>query len=214
MKPYVIKQGDYLTKLAHHLGFDAEAVWNDAKNAELKSAREDPNMLQAGDVLFVPDEPKKRLELTAEQENTYVAKVPKVKVSVVVSEDDEPLAGEKYVVLGLGDEEEMTTDAEGRVAFEAPVHVREVMVRFPERELVLRVGIGDLDPITTDSGARMRLTHLGFYGAQLGGEDQYVERDDQQLAAAVSAFQAAQKLPVTGELDDSTREALIAAHGS
>ena len=35
MKPYVVKQGDYLNKLAHRLCFDAEKVWNDPANAEL-----------------------------------------------------------------------------------------------------------------------------------------------------------------------------------
>ena len=42
----------------------------------------------------------------------------------------------------------------------------------------------------------------------------YVERDDAQLAAAVGAFQTAQGLPTTGELDDATREALLDVHGS
>jgi hypothetical protein len=214
MKPYVIKQGDYLTKLAHLLGFDAQTVWNDGKNAELKAARSDPSMLQAGDVLFVPDEPKKKLPLKPEEENKYVARVPKVKVSVVVADDDEPVADEPYVIEGLGDEEEYTTDGQGTVSFEAPVHVREVTVRFKNRELAFRVGVGELDPIDTDSGVRMRLTQLGFYGAVTAGADAYVERSDAQLAAAIAAFQGAKGLPVNGEMDDATREALREAHGS
>jgi hypothetical protein len=215
MKPYIIKQGDYLTKLAHLMGFDAVAVWNDGKNAELKALRADPSMLQAGDILFVPDEPKKRLPLKVEEENSYVAKVPKIAVSVVVTDDDEPVADEPYVIEGLGeDDEEHTTDGDGKVTFEAPVHVREVTVRFKKRELVFRIGVGELDPIDTPSGLRMRLTHLGYYGAQTAGEDAYVERSDAQLAAAIAAFQGARELPVSGELDDDTLEALREAHGS
>ena len=214
MKPYVIKQGDYLTKLAHQMGFDADTVWSDGKNAELKALRPDPSMLQAGDILFVPDEPKKRLPLKAEEENSYVAKVPKVSVSVVVSDDDEPIADEPYVVEGLGDDEERTTDADGTVTFEAPVHVREVTVRFKKRDLVFRIGVGELDPIDTDSGVRMRLTQLGYYGAQTAGEDAYVERNDAQLAAAIAAFQGARSLPISGDMDEVTRDALLEAHGS
>ncbi|MBW2525496.1 MAG: peptidoglycan-binding protein [Deltaproteobacteria bacterium] len=214
MKPYVIKHGDYLTKLAHLLGFDAQTVWNDPKNADLKELRADPTMLQAGDVLFVPDEPRKRLPLEHEADNSYVATVPKISVSVVVADDDEPVADEPYVVEGLGDDEERTTDGQGTVSFEAPVHVREVTVRFKERELAFRIGVGELDPIDTASGVRMRLTQLGYYGATLAGEDAYVERDDAQLAAAIGAFQTAQSLPVTGELDDATRDALLEVHGS
>ena len=214
MKPYVIKQGDYLTKLAHQMGFDADTVWNDGKNSALKEQRADPSMLQAGDVLFVPDAPKKRLPLKAEEENSYVAQVPKIAVSVVVTDDDEPIADEPYVIEGLGDDEERTTDADGTVSFEAPVHVREVTVRFTERELVFRIGVGELDPIDTDSGVRIRLTQLGYYGAQTAGEDAYVERNDAQLAAAIAAFQGAQGLPINGDMDDATRDALLEAHGS
>jgi hypothetical protein len=213
MKPYVIKQGDFVSKLAHLRGFDADKVWNDPKNAELKDARKDPDMLQAGDILFVPDEPKPRLKLEAETENSYVAKVPKIAVAVAVGEDDEPLADEPFTVEGL-DDEERTTDKDGMVRFEAPVHLREVTVRFKNRELVFRVGIGELDPIDTDSGVRIRLTQLGFYGAQTAGEDAYVERDDAQLAAAIAAFQSSQGMEVTGDLDDATRQALLDAHGS
>ncbi|HHH29707.1 MAG TPA: peptidoglycan-binding protein [Polyangiaceae bacterium] len=214
MKPYVIKHGDHLLKLAHLMGFDADKVWNDGANAELKAARSDPTMLQAGDILMVPDEPKKQLDLKHEEKNDYVAKVPKIAVSVAVTDDDEPLANEAYVVEGLGDDTERTTDGDGMVSFEAPVHVREVTVRFVNVDLTFRLGVGELDPIDTDAGVRMRLTQLGLYGPKLAGEDQYVERDDSQLAAAIAAFQSRSGLEVTGEMDDATREALLEAHGS
>src|SRR5262245_9870010 len=142
MKPYVIKQGDYLTKLAHTLGFAADEVWNDGKNAALQQSRKNPNMLRAGDVLYIPDTPRKKLALTKETENQYVAKVPRVKVSVVLMEDDEPLKDLKYTLEGLGDDEtEHTTDGEGRVTFEAPVSVREVVVHLIEKDLRIRVGV-------------------------------------------------------------------------
>src|SRR5215471_3470859 len=109
MKPYVIRQGDYLTKLAHTLGFDADKVWNDGKNADLKKSRQDPNMLQAGDILFIPDEPRQRFPLNAKIENDFVATVPTVGVSVVMKEDDVPVANEKYTLEGLGDDEKQYT---------------------------------------------------------------------------------------------------------
>jgi hypothetical protein len=54
MYPYVIKQGDYLAKIAHRFGFDAIAVWNDETNATLRTVRPNPNILYPGDVLYVP----------------------------------------------------------------------------------------------------------------------------------------------------------------
>jgi hypothetical protein len=36
MKPYVVKQGDYVDRIAHAHGVDPDDIWNDPKNAELK----------------------------------------------------------------------------------------------------------------------------------------------------------------------------------
>ncbi len=212
MKPYVIKQGDYLLKVAHLLGFDADEVWS--ANAELKALRKDPSMLKAGDVLLVPDAPKPKLRLNKEETNAFVARVPAVKLALHVAEEGEPLKNEAYVIEGLGDESEQVTDGDGKLELTAPVHVREVIVRFVKSGKRMKLAIGELDPPDTPSGARMRLTSLGFYGAKLTGKDQYVAHDDEALASAVRAFQASMGLEATGELDGATRDALVAEHGS
>jgi len=214
MKPYVIKQGDYLLKVAHLLGFDADKVWSDPKNAELKTKRKDPSMLKAGDILFVPDEPKKKLKLNPKQSNTYVAHVPTVKVAVAVAHDNEPLKNKKYVIEGLGDDTEHTTDGDGAIHIEAPVHVREVMVRFVETGMRLQVAIGDLDPPDTPSGARMRLANLGHLAEKLAGSDPHISRDVDALAGAIKKFQSVSGLPITGLLDQMTSDALAKAHGA
>ncbi len=214
MKPYVIRQGDYLLKLSHVLGFDADEVWNHGKNAELKQSRKDPSLLKPGDVLFIPDKPKPRLKLNLKEQNSFVARVPSVDVAVVISEEGAPVKGAKYVVEGLGAETEQTTDEQGRVVIRAPVHAREVTVRFVERGNKLKIALGGLDPVETPSGLRMRLTNLGYYGGKLAGADPYVAHDDQALIAAVKAFQAANDLPATGEIDDGTRDAIVKAHGA
>lgn len=214
MKPYVIRQGDYLTKLAHLSGFDADSVWSDPKNAELRSSRPDPSMLRPGDVLFVPDEPKRPLRLNPKENNVFVARVPTVKVSVVVCSDDEPIRDEPYVVLGIGDESPKKTDGEGRVEVEVPVHVREVLVRFVDRKTEMRIAIGDLDPPDTPTGVRMRLASLGYHADKVEGADRSIAHDDDALQGAVVAFQRANGLEATGEVDDATRAALVEAHGS
>ena len=110
MKPYVIKQGDYLLKIAHLLGFDADEVWS--ANAELKALRKDPSMLKAGDVLFVPDEPKPKLRLNKEESNAFVARVPSVKLALQVAEEGEPLKNKKYVIEGLGTGKKVADNAD------------------------------------------------------------------------------------------------------
>ncbi len=181
---------------------------------ELKKKRKDPATLEPGDILFIPDEPRPRLALRAKELNSYTARVPSVDVAIVVKAEDEPLKNAKYVVEGLGDETEQVTDGEGRVVVRAPVHVREVTIRFVETGERMTLALGGLDPADTDSGMRMRLTGLGFYAAKATGADRYVAHDPAAFSAAVSAFQRANELEPTGVVDDATRKAVVEAHGS
>ncbi len=54
MRPYVVRQGDYLVKLAFVHGFDAEEVWNDPKNEEIRGRRADHNILAPGISFICP----------------------------------------------------------------------------------------------------------------------------------------------------------------
>jgi Putative peptidoglycan binding domain len=215
MKPYVIRQGDYLTKLAHTMGFNADSVWNDDKNKDLKDKRQDPNQLQPGDILQVPDEPKARLPIIVGSTNNYVARIPKVPVVLRLQIGGEILVKEPFVIHGVGKKPiEGATDEHGYLSTEVPVHVRELEVELTERNRTLRVRVGNMDPMNELSGLQKRLTHLGFYQPSYAGTENYEACDPKQIMAALAAFQSSKKLPATGRLDDDTAKALVDAHGS
>jgi hypothetical protein len=216
MRPYVIRQGDYLTKLAHQRGFDADTVWNDPKNQSIRERRTEPNLLHPGDVLWIPEsEQHRRLSIKAGSTNRYAAVVPKVPVELRLEIGREPIVDEPYEILGLGpDPVRGKTDEHGTLAARVPVHVREIEVRLLERNRTLRLRVGDLDPVDTVSGLKKRLAHLGFYQPTSVGVENEVAADGDALVGALRAFQASQNLETTGKLDDETRKALLAEHGS
>lgn len=215
MRPHVVRQGEYLTKLAHTLCFDASAVWNDPQNAALRARRKNPEILCPGDVLMVPEPaPRKPLSLAVGSHNAFKAKVPTVRVAVVVKEGGEPLADEPCMIDGLGPRVPAKSDGEGRVEIEVPLHVREVRLIFYKRALVVPVGVGELDPVEEPSGVRQRLEHLGYYGIVLGPAKRAAPTPEPELdAEALRGFQRAHSLPDTGVADEATRAALVAAHG-
>jgi hypothetical protein len=55
VKNHTVAEGECLHSIAKDHGFLWEALWNHEKNAELKKNRSDPERLQAGDVVFMPD---------------------------------------------------------------------------------------------------------------------------------------------------------------
>ena len=51
----MVRQGDYLSKLAFTMGVDADATWNHSGNDELRAKRPNPEMLHPGDILSLPE---------------------------------------------------------------------------------------------------------------------------------------------------------------
>lgn len=224
VRPYVIRKGDYLTKLGHEMGFDPSYVWQHPKNQELTEKRRSWDMLKPGDLVWVPDAARRKMPVEAEATNAYVARVPKVPLVVTIKVGGKVLAKEPYILRGMGklpdgtgarkDELRGETDEEGRIALSPTVHVREVEVDLPRKKKQLRLFVAGMAPDNELSGVRMRLKNLGYLGAKHLGAEGYEALDPAQLEAAVRDFQADQGLEQTGVVDEALRAKLVEVHGS
>jgi hypothetical protein len=191
LQPYVIRQGDYLAKLAYTLGFDADTVWGDPKNEQLRQAgglSQDPNILRPTDMLYIPDENSNALAayaLTLGTTNTFVADTPNVTIRIQFT--DASLTSQPYAIQELPESTRLMTDAGGTATFAAPVTLASATIVFSETGAAFAVDIGHLDPINTLSGVFQRLQHLGFI------DDANIDPADLQLEpirAALRAFTA------------------------
>jgi Putative peptidoglycan binding domain len=214
LQPHVVVQGEYLAKMAFVYGFDADQVWNDPKNADLKQKRPDPNVLAPGDVLQIPAAKKDGQPISKGTTNSYTVNVPKVKVELVFQDGDNPLAGEECAVKGLGDPDPaapaLSTDGGGTLSLDVPVTTREFIVTFPKREgLRMHFYLGDVDPASETTGVTQRLVNLGYLP---GYFDDDPDQMDDLVKKAVAAFQAENGMEPTGEIDDATQKALRDAH--
>jgi hypothetical protein len=207
IRTHVVRAGEYLAKIAHNAGLDPEAIWNHPKNAELRARRPDRNILSEGDVLFLSVEDPAPLSLQIGGANRYAATVPEVETHIRFGNAKEPYANEPYVVEGLDERVEGTTDAEGGLTITAPVTIRVVNVRLPTRGLKFSVRLGDMDPISEVSGVQLRLSSLGYLKAPSSGTL------DEATTEALRSFQAKAGIERTGTMDPATLEALKAAYG-
>ncbi|MCA9625274.1 MAG: hypothetical protein KC731_39900, partial [Myxococcales bacterium] len=81
----MIRQGDFVARLAQRFGFDADEVWNDESNRELREQRESPNVLAPGDVLHIPEESERSgAGLSKGASNRYRGTLASTSVRVVV----------------------------------------------------------------------------------------------------------------------------------
>ena len=211
MRAHIIREGEYLTQIAARLGARPEDLWNHPKNAELRAKREHMDILRAGDILFLPDEPP-RVPLTLKKgtANRYTVTLPKVKLSLVLRDGDVPLPNEPFVIKGAGALIEGTTDASGRLTVDISVRVREGEILLPKQGLSFPLHIGNMDPVREDSGVQKRLENLGFYSAPSSADEDAAAA---ALKAAVIAFQSAHQLEANGTIDDEFRQLLTREHG-
>jgi hypothetical protein len=224
IRPYEIRKGDYLTKLGHEMGFDPAYVWSHPKNKDLVDKRKNQEVLKPGDILWVPDEARRRMPVEAETSNAYVARVPKVPLVVTLKLGGKVLKKEPYVLRGMGKlpdgtgarKEEITgeTDEEGRIHLTPTVHVREVEITLPRRKKELRLFVAGMSPDNELTGVRMRLKNLGYLGSKHQGAEGYEALDPVALEAAIRAFQADQGLEQTGKIDEAFSAKLVEVHGS
>lgn len=204
-----MRQGEYVSKLAWERGATADEVWGHPKNASLRAVRRHLDILTPGDILFLPDARPPALPLKRGMNNRYVAKVPKVDVTLRLLDGGAPLANEPYRTHGLPTPAVGTTDGDARVTLRVPLHVREVTVELPQKGLFFSVRVGDMDCASEGSGLRSRLHNLGYYRDPLGPSG-----EGAALREAIALFQRRHGLPDTGEIDDATRDAITEAHGS
>jgi hypothetical protein len=217
-RAYVVKQGDYLTRLAFIFGFDAREVWKDPRNADLRALRESMDVLCPGDVLFLPEPTSEVLPLALQADNAYVCTPPMVEVCYAFRyADGQPIAGRAYAVWGLDEPVEGVTSPDGWVRFMAPISVDAVRIAIAGVDFVFALFIGWLDPANEPSGITQRLRSLGH----LRSPPDSLDPDDpfwktwigEARGAAVTSFQRTAGLPETGLADQPTWRALRDAHG-
>lgn len=204
---YAIRPGDCLSSVARRFGFRWETLWELPENAALRSLRKNPDILMPGDKLTIPELRGKEHDGSSDQRHEFVAKAARAKLVMRFREDGMPRAGEHYSLCVDGKWCDGTLDADGTLTASIPPDAKSGKVILDGAE-VIPLNFGTLDPITETSGVQGRLLNLGFSPGPIDGEW------GPHTAAALRHFQAAQRLPRTGQLDDATRDALVAAHGS
>lgn len=90
MSYYTVCQGDCLSSIADEHGLFWESIWQHPNNTELVSERKDPNVLEPGDKLFLPDKTRKQVSGATEQRHRFVKKGTPVVLRLRIMEEPLP----------------------------------------------------------------------------------------------------------------------------
>jgi len=208
---YIVKEGDCIESIAEAHGLLWKTIWNHPDNRDLRELRKNPNVLFAGDMLFVPDKKPKDETGATEQRHRFRRKGAPSKLHIrVLQTDGKPKGNVEYILDIEGALYKGTTTADGwirRVIVPNAKTGKLVVVENGKfQELPLKLGY--LDPVDKIAGVQQRLKNLGF---DCGVEDGKV---GDNTRVALRDFQRQYGLLESGEADEATRENLRRVHGS
>ncbi|UCF85631.1 MAG: peptidoglycan-binding protein [Desulfobacteraceae bacterium] len=207
MPEYQVKQGECISSIAQKHGLFWEKVWEHPKNAQLKEKRKDPNVLYAGDVVFVPDKEENEESCATEQRHRFRKKGVPAMLRLQLFDEDESRANEPFILEIDGEPFTGTTDGEGRLNHPIPPTAKRGRLLVGETQDEYVLNLGHVDPIHEITGVQARLKNLGFGCGKIDGIL------GPKTEAALSQFQKKYGLLESGKLDTATEKKLVEVHG-
>jgi hypothetical protein len=205
-----VVEGEHISKIALKYHFsDYNIIWDHGNNADLKTRRPNPNVLNPGDTVFVPDKtPKTETRATA-LTHTFKIEIPKLEVWIQILDfDGAPANALPSNIKVESDEASLNCGPTGLLR--KPILRNDENGHLTVESLRIDVPfkIGHLDPVDEPTGCQARLNNLGYNAGPVGNPEPL------QFRSAVEEFQCDNDLPVTGECDDATKAKLLELHNS
>jgi hypothetical protein len=209
---HVVRQGECLVSIAAAYGTTVAALWNHPENEAIRSVRVAPNLLMAGDEVFVPT-PAAGAQVRRGETHRFEGqramtrlRLKLIDVSYQGGEArEQPLANVAFRLEVGGTRRTGATDGEGVIDEPVPATSEAgalVLEPDSDHERTLALHIGHLDPLDEDSGALQRLSNLGFAADAPEAKGQ-----------ALAAFQRKHGIEETHTIDDATRDKLRELEG-
>lgn len=223
---HITQQGEHVTGIARDHGFfDPGPIWDDPSNAELAGRRQDGHILFPGDIIVIKEAESKTADGMTNARHRFKAAGSALRLHLRFHfHDGTPMAGFRYDAVLDGTTYYPRDDfskSDGSVYFSLQPKSADARIQFRGHGIPfnrgLRLLIGHLDPIDTETGQRARLNNLGYHAgdpAALGGTIPEQEAREFELRAALEEFQCDQGLRVDGIATAETLESLIRLHGS
>lgn len=185
-----VVQGEYVSKIARHYGFsDYRTIWDHPKNAALKQARKNPNVLFPGDQLFIPDRGEKEVASATDRRHQFrLTRQPLTLRIVVENSFASPLGSVPFDLHVENETQNLISDRQGKVEQIIPVTAEQasLIVKSQEtgvNEQPIPLKIGHLDPVEELAGQKGRLKNLGYYAGAINTPE------DAEFRSAVEEFQ-------------------------
>ncbi len=219
-KKHIVAENEHLAGIAAKHGFSSlNAIWNHPENQTLKNLRKNPNILFAGDEVFIPDLETKQHDAGTDKRHRFEADLEVLELHIKVNDlGFQPIHGEASLTEGSG---QVPMRQNGDIfESEVPPDTVHAVLDFPlsktqRQRHSITVQIGRLDPLDTLSGQQQRLNNLGYFAGFVTPNPAEIKRPDSQFRWAVEEFQRDHmgEQQVDGVLGSNTLQKLKKVYG-
>lgn len=207
---HVVRPGECVSSIAKESGHFWQTIWDDPANAEIKELRRQPNVLLPGDRLTVPPLRPKQEPGETEMRHRFVRRGEPARFRVRILDQDVVRANEPFTMVIDGNQTITgTTDPEGKIDVPIPGNARKAVLTVGEAPdlLKLNINLGGLEPVESWAGVQARLRNMGFACEVTGDRDELT-------IDALNEFRHSIGMQRSDDIDDATRQELLAKHGS
>lgn len=210
-KKHVVEHGDTVSSIARRFGFSSfKTIWNHPENAALRAKRKNPNILNPGDELVIPERDLREEVRATDKLHRFEADRERLVLRVKAIDLNEDTIHGPFLYR---DEFQSTLMAEKQDIQEVDIdpRVRNAEMRVSEAgkpPLEIALDVGGLNTVDDPEGQQDRLNNLGYFA---GFSRKSVGTP--QFQWAVEEFQCDQKLAVDGVCGTATQQQLAKRHG-
>lgn len=203
---HLVVEGDSIPSIAYSAGLFPDTIWDHPQNSDLKTLRQDMNVLFPGDSVYVPDK-QQRVETAATDKKHKFRRwgVPS-RLRLQLFNVETPRADEAYELTIDGAAQQGTTDAKGVIEIWVPPGAKAGSLTIGEDNAVILLKFGHMDPLGELAGVQKRLSNLGYLCGTNPGQM------DDATHEALRSFQRRFELKESGELDTETKAHLTKFH--
>jgi hypothetical protein len=208
-----VTQGECLARIAKQYGFsDWQRLLTAPENSAFAGRCSNPNILYPGEELVILEREPGEEPGATDQRHVFQCQRPR-RVLRIATEDiqGKRLANKEWILKVNGLRFKGRTDANGLLEHEVPMEAEDAHLKVGPYSWDIQIGyLNPIDETAPDqgvSGAQGRLRNMGYDAGPIDG------MLGRKTHAALKAFQADQKLGVTGNLDRPTRTKLREIYG-
>src|ERR1043165_2490441 len=86
---YTVKPGDHISSIAHDFKFfDWKTIWDDGANSGIKGLRKNPDVLNPGDEIEIPEKKRKEETCATTKYHVFEVKVTKLRLRMRFQDQD------------------------------------------------------------------------------------------------------------------------------